>query len=184
MNAATTTELITPTRRAFGTATAMAIYIAAIVAANIMTNRLGLVPIGFGLLVTAGTFAAGFALLARDGVQRYGGLPYVFAGITAGAALSWVFATPQLAVASCVAFTSAELADLLVFTRLEHHGFVPAALTSNLASAPLDTVAFLWLAGFPLTVHAIVGQFLAKIVIGTMLPLGILMLVRRRVVLR
>ena len=49
---------------------ALATYIASIVAANWMTTTFGLVPIGFGLLVTAGTFAAGFALsrMAADPV--------------------------------------------------------------------------------------------------------------------
>ena len=44
-------------------------YAASIVAANYLTAHYGLVPAGFGLLVTAGTYAAGFALLARDFVQ-------------------------------------------------------------------------------------------------------------------
>lgn len=44
-------------------------YIATIIAANWLTVTYGLVPIGFGLAVTAGTFAAGLALVLRDAVQ-------------------------------------------------------------------------------------------------------------------
>ena len=151
-----------------------ALYVAGIVAANVMTARLGLVPVGFGLMVTAGTFAAGLVLLVRDFLHRAGGVRVVLVGIAVGAVLSWVMAGPALAVASCVAFTAAELADLLVFTRARPRGFIPAAGLSNLASAPVDTVLFLWLAGFPLTWPVIVGQLVAKLVWATLVPLALL----------
>ncbi len=47
----------------------LAVYMAAIIAANWMTATYGLVPVGFGLKVTAGTFAAGAVLLVRDRLQ-------------------------------------------------------------------------------------------------------------------
>ena len=62
-------------------ALAIAGYVASIVAANWMTSTLGLVPIGFGLLVTAGTFAAGAALVLRDAVQQTTGKRTVIAAI-------------------------------------------------------------------------------------------------------
>lgn len=158
--------------RAARATVATVVYVGAIVAANVMTDRWGLVPIGFGLVVTAGTFAAGFALLARDFVHREGGLRLVLAGIAAGSVISWVMASPALALASCVAFTVAELVDLAVFQwRRRGGGFVEAALVSNLVSAPVDTVLFLAIAGLPLTWQAVTGQFIAKIVWATVLPL-------------
>jgi uncharacterized PurR-regulated membrane protein YhhQ (DUF165 family) len=160
---------------------ATAIYIAAIVTANIMTEHLGLVPVGFGLLVTAGTFAAGFALLARDFVHEAGGLRLVLAAIAIGAALSWFMATPALAIASTVAFTAAELVDLLVFTPLRRHGFARAALASNAVSAPVDTVVFLALAGFPLTWPAVLGQLVGKLLWATLVPLALYVGGRRAV---
>lgn len=162
-------------------ALALVIYVAAIVAANVMTARFGLVEIGFGLLVTAGTFAAGFALLARDFVQRYGGIAWAFGAIAVGGVLSWFLATPALAIASVVAFTVAEVVDLGVFTRLRPSGFVRAALLSNLVSAPVDTVLFLWIAGFDLTFQAVLGQFIAKIVWATIVPLTLYVLASRAV---
>ena len=45
---------------------AAAAYLLTVVAANWLTDRYGLVPVGFGLLVTAGTFAAGLSLVCRD----------------------------------------------------------------------------------------------------------------------
>lgn len=160
-------------------AASLAIYIAAIVAANVMTTHLGLVGVGFGFVVTAGTFAAGFALLARDFVQRYGGVPWVFAGITAGAVLSYVMADPFIATASVVAFVGAEFADLGVFTPLRPRwGFAGAALASNVISAPIDTILFLWIAGFPVTFNAVAGQLVAKLVYATCIPLLIWMVGR------
>ena len=159
-------------RKATPLAASLAVYIAAIVAANVMTSHMGLVGVGFGLLVPAGTFAAGFALLARDFVHRNGGVRWVLVGIAVGAALSWYFATPQLAMASAVAFAGAELVDMTVFaTLIDSVGFVTSALVSNIVSAPLDTVLFLWLAGFPLTWEAIAGQFIGKVVWATVVPL-------------
>lgn len=155
-------------------ALSIAAYAASIVAANLMTAHLGLVPVGFGLLVTAGTFAAGFALLARDLVHRHGGLKWALAGILLGAVVSWFLASPQLAMASTVAFAAAELIDLAIFapTR-KRYGFAIAAVASNIVSAPIDTALFLHLAGFGVTFEAITGQFIAKVLWATLLPLAI-----------
>lgn len=157
---------------------ALTTYISAIVAANIVTAHAGLVPVGFGLMVTAGTYFAGFALLARDFVHRYGGVWFVFAGIAAGALLSLVLSTPELAFASAAAFTIAELLDLAVFSRLRDKGFARAALASNVVAAPVDTLAFLALAGFPITAPLVVGQLVGKILWATLVPLAVYVGVR------
>lgn len=143
-----------------------AAFLASIVAANIATATWGLVPIGFGLMVTAGTFAAGVALVARDGVQRTTRTPLPVALIiSAGCALSWLLATPALAVASALAFTVAELVDWSIFTRLQ--GNLPVAVVvSSLIAAPVDTVLFLHLAGFGVTWQAVLGQVLVKTAIA------------------
>lgn len=157
----------------------LAAHIGAIVAANWMTARLGLVPVGFGLVAIAGTFAAGFALLARDFVHRYGGARWALVGIIAAGLISWVMSTPALALASTVAFVVAELADLAVYSRLRRRGFATAAIASNTIGAPLDTVLFLVLAGFPLTWPVILGQLVGKIVWATLIPVGLYVLVTR-----
>lgn len=153
---------------------ALAAHVGSIVGANVMTANLGLVHVGFGLLVTAGTFAAGFALLARDFVHRYGGVRLALVGIGVGALLSWFMSTPALAVASTVAFAGAELVDLAIFSPArERFGFAVGALASNVVSAPLDTVIFLHLAGFGIAADAVAGQFVAKVVWATAIPLAI-----------
>lgn len=153
---------------------AFALHIGSVIAANVLTAHFGLVPVGFGLLVTAGTFAAGFALLARDILHRVAGVRWVLASIAVGGVMSWLLADPMIAVASTVAFLVAEIVDLAVFVPIrERRGFVPAALVSNVISAPVDTVAFLWLAGFPLTLEAVGGQFIGKVWWATVIPLAV-----------
>lgn len=148
-------------------------YIAAILAANLLTNSLGMVPVGFGLVVTAGTFAAGFALLARDFVHRVGGVRLVFGCIGVGAVLSWLTTTPSLALASTIAFAGAELVDLAVFAPLRRKGFIRAAVASNVVSAPIDTVLFLSIAGFPVTLVTVGGQFVGKVLWATLVPVAL-----------
>ncbi|KJL45583.1 VUT family protein [Microbacterium trichothecenolyticum] len=157
---------------------AVASYALAITLANVLTNWFGLVPVGFGMLVTAGTYAAGLALLARDFVQRYAGTRWVLAGIGFGVVLSWFLASPALALASAAAFALAELADLLVYAWVRPAGFVPAAAASNVISAPIDTVVFLAIAGFPLTFDAMAGQLVGKLFWATFIPLALYVAVR------
>lgn len=158
---------------------ALVLYVGSIVAANVLTERLGLVSVGFGLVTTAGTFAAGFALLARDFVHRYAGVWWVLGGIVVGITISWFMASPALALASAAAFAIAELADLLVFLWVRPRGFIQAAWWSNVVSAPVDTVAFLAIAGFPLTWPVITGQLVGKLVWATAIPLFIYWLATR-----
>ncbi len=147
-------------------ALALAAYVATIVAANWMTATFGLVPIGFGLMVTAGTFAAGFALVARDAVQLTSPQWVVPLAILAGAILSAVNATPAIAVASGVAFLASEAVDWGVFTPLRSRSLPLAVIVSSVIAAPIDTVLFLWLAGFDVTWQAVAGQFIVKTVIA------------------
>ena len=60
-------------------------YAAAIVSANRLTFRYGLIPVGFGLTATAGTYCAGCALMLRNQVQDLLGRGFVAATILAGA---------------------------------------------------------------------------------------------------
>ncbi|MFC6154809.1 VUT family protein [Nocardioides yefusunii] len=159
---------------------AIVVYIAAVVAANIVTDRLGLVTVGFGLYVTAGTYAAGFALLARDFVHRYGNRWIAIGTVLLAGGVSWLLASPALAVASVVAFLAAEFIDLAVFIPVRNaKGFVQGAIVSNVVSAPVDTLLFLSLAGFPITAETVGGQFLGKVLWATFVPLCVFMLIRR-----
>lgn len=142
--------------------TAVVAYLATIVAANWLTAEYGLVPIGFGLVATAGTYAAGLAFVARDAVQDAAGRVAVLAALAVGGVLSWLLASPALAVASVAAFGLSELADMAIYTPLRRKGYVRAAVVSNLLGAVVDTLVFLWLAGFGLAGLVVAGQLVGK----------------------
>lgn len=158
--------------------TALTAYIVAIVTANWLTTRYGLVPVAPGLVTTAGTFAAGFAFLARDLVQDTLGRGWVLAGISAGAALTYV-TSPALALASATAFLVAEAADMAVYTPLRDRGWARAVLASNTVGAVVDTLLFLTLAGFPVTAATVGGQLVGKLAWATLLPVAAVLAVRQ-----
>jgi uncharacterized PurR-regulated membrane protein YhhQ (DUF165 family) len=113
-------------------------------------------------MVTAGTFAAGFALIARDAVQVSAGKIVVLLAIIAGAAISAITSNPTIALASGIAFLVSELIDFAVFTPLKEKSLARAVVISSVVSAPVDTVLFLYLAGFGITWQAVLGQFIIK----------------------
>jgi uncharacterized PurR-regulated membrane protein YhhQ (DUF165 family) len=139
----------------------LAAYIAAIVAANWLTNNYGLIPVGFGLTATAGTYCAGMALMLRNLVQDAVGRRGVVAAIAVGAALS-ALTSPTLAVASGVAFGVSELADTGLYTPLRKRGWARAVIPASLLGALLDTLLFLSIAGFPVTTQGVAGQLVGK----------------------
>lgn len=162
----------------------IAVYITAVVLANALTTHYGLVHAGFGLMVTAGTYAAGAALLARDFVHRHAtgtlgnrtGTTVVLTVIATAGITSWATGTgsDRIILASTTAFLTAELVDLLVFIPLRNkRGFGAAALGSNILSAPTDTIIFLLIAGFPITANAVTGQLVAKLLWATVIPLTV-----------
>ncbi|MEU5979418.1 VUT family protein [Streptomyces sp. NPDC047315] len=165
------------------TVAAVAAYATTIGTANWLTSRYGLIPIGFGLTATAGTLAAGAAFLARDWVQDTCGRVWAVAGIAAGTMLTAVTA-PALAVASATAFLVAEAADMAVYTPLRSRGWAGAVLASGAVGAVVDTLLFLWLAGFSVSVPVVGGQLVGKVVWATVLPTVAVLSVRgvRRVV--
>lgn len=159
---------------------AIVAYIGSIVIANYATSTFGLVSIGFGLAVTAGTFAAGAALILRDAVQVFGNRWFVLGAILTGAALSVAMATPAIALASGLAFLVSELVDWAVFTPLRGRSVPLAVVVSSVVSAPVDTVLFLYLAGFGVTMNAVLGQFIVKTALALVAAGVIALLAQRR----
>lgn len=127
-------------RHAGSAAAATLGYLPSVVAANIASVHWPPLDVG-GLLVPAGTVFAGTSLTARDLVHDRLGTRGAAAGIAAGAGLSAVVASPQIAVASVVAFTASEIVDTLICTRLRHRsrmGAVAASLATLLTLAALQ----------------------------------------------
>ena len=154
-------------------------FLASIVLANWLTSRYGLVEVGLGLLATAGAFAAGASLLARDAVQVTAGRKAALVAIVSGCIVSWFVGDGRIALASAAAFFLAELLDFFVFTTLRSRlgTFESAAVGSNIVSAPVDTLAFLAIAGFPLTAAGFAGQMVGKLVWATAVPVALYCLI-------
>jgi queuosine precursor transporter len=160
------------------------LFVAVILAANYVTTGYGMVPVGFGLMATAGTYFAGLAFLLRDAIQETLGRNAVLVLIVTGAALSYVISDPFIATASAVAFLVSEAADFAVYTPLRERSLLAAVTLSNTVGAIVDTLLFLTIAGFPLA-QAFTGQVVGKVLVTA--PVLVLLLVlwvrqRRQVV--
>ena len=101
-----------------------AAFLACIVAANYVTTKYGFVPMGFGLMATAGTYFAGATFVLRDLIQDTAGKRWVAALIVAGAALSFAVSAPFIAIASAVAFGLSELCDFGIYQPLRRRGYI------------------------------------------------------------
>lgn len=161
--------------RAIGIA-ALSGFVATIFGANWAIENYGLVPVGFGLVAPAGVYFAGFAFTLRDITHRTLGRTAVLCAILAGGALSW-FVSPAFAVASAVAFTVSELADLAVYEPLRER-WVGSVVASNAVGAVVDSTVFLWLAFGSLAF--IQGQVVGKLWM-TLVALPLVIGVRRLV---
>lgn len=150
-------------------------FIGGVVAANWAATQWGQLPVGWGLLVPAGTFFAGFVLVARDMLHRAGGMRWVLAAVAVGCAVSVAaglivgspipgLSAPRIALASGAAFLVSELLDTCVYSKLRDQRPTSALWLSNTIGAAADTALFLWLSGFGVTWGGFNGQFLAKAV--------------------
>lgn len=169
--------MITP--RVMIGAAASAALLAAVIAANFVTGTFGLIPVGFGLEATAGTFFAGFALAARDGIQDALGKAATVGVILAAAGISYVVADARLALASAAALLLAELADFAVYTPLRERArfgdrrWAAAVILSGIVGAVVDTVVFI---GLAFGAAAILGVFAGQLVGKTWATLSYLII--------
>ncbi len=170
-------------RQTVSAVAAMIGYLFSVVTANIASTHWPPL-IAAGLVVSAGTVFAGTSLTARDLVHDALGAQGLAVGIAAGAALSTVFASPQIAAASVAAFTASEVVDALIYTRLRHHSRLGAVAVSNAGGLVVDSVLFVPLAFGSVT--AVPGQIVGKTVatLTTLAALQITTVIARRVVTR
>jgi uncharacterized PurR-regulated membrane protein YhhQ (DUF165 family) len=66
---------------------------------------------------------------------------------------------------------------LVVYTPLRERGYVRAAIASNVVGALVDTVLFLWVAGFPIA-GAVAGQMVGKLTV-TAVTVALVLAARR-----
>jgi|TARA_R110000765_G_scaffold423885_1_gene533467 uncharacterized PurR-regulated membrane protein YhhQ (DUF165 family) len=124
-------------------------YVALIVLINIGFSVVPLVPV-FGEMFPPLSLAVGLIFVARDYAQREIGHKVIIAMLVAGV-LSYIMASPLVAVASLAAFLVSEFADWGVYTWIKKP-FAERILISSAVSTPLDSAVFLGMIGhFSLT---------------------------------
>lgn len=105
-----------------------------------------LIPIGFGFMSPSGVLMIGLAFVLRDLVQETLGWRWTLGAILVGGLLSGLVAPTAFVVASVVAFTFSELADMAVYTPLRQRGLYLAVLVSGLVGSLIDSLLFLQIA--------------------------------------
>lgn len=160
------------------TVTAFALFAATIPTANWLIGNVGtvcvsegpcLVPVGFGLMAPSGVLMIGLALVLRDWLHELAGWRWSLVAVLVGGALSLLFSPPALALASAVAFTLAELADLGVYAKLRERSRPWAVMASQIVGAALDSAVFVYLAFGSLQFS--VGTTLGKLYAGAAVAL-------------
>lgn len=146
----------------------IAVYLAAIVAANLLVAQFGASVTIFNAFVLIG-----LDLSTRDKLHdawqgkalwRNMGL-LVASGSVLSAILNYNAA--PIAIASFVAFAAAGLTDTVVYALLGERSKLVKMNGSNLVSAAVDSIVFPALAfGFPLLWGIVLGQFVAKVAGG------------------
>jgi uncharacterized PurR-regulated membrane protein YhhQ (DUF165 family) len=149
-------------------------YVGTIVTANWASTHWSALLVG-AVAVPAGTLSAGVTFSLRDLLHECLGPRGVLAAIAVGAGLSWLLASPQIAVASVLAFTVSELVGSLVYGRLRSWSVVGAVIGSNLVGLGFDSVLFVPLAFGSFAF--VPGQILGKTV-ATVLTVAVLVAAR------
>ena len=149
------------------------IYIALIVAVNWGLTVVPLVKMPGGEMWPPMSLVVGFIFVVRDFAQREVGHRVLIAMLV-GVGLSYVMASPYVAIASAAAFLVSELVDWLVYT-FTHRPLSARILYSSLLGTPVDSVVFLWGIGH-LTATGVVVMTISKM-IGAMI---VWWMIRRR----
>ncbi|NJO81801.1 MAG: VUT family protein [Blastochloris sp.] len=143
------------------------LYLAAITAANLLVSRFG--P---SVAVINAFLFIGLDLSTRDRLheQWQGRLlwPRMLLLISAGGLLSLILGgSGRIALASCLTFALAGIADTLVFHALAHRPWLTRVNGSNLFAAAVDSFWFPVLAfGWPPLWGVVFGQLIAKVAGG------------------
>ena len=135
-------------------------YVALIVLINIGFSVVPLVPV-FGEMFPPLSLAVGLIFVARDYAQREIGHKVIIAMLIA-AVLSYIMASPFVAVASLAAFLVSEFADWGVYTWIKKP-FAERILISSAVSTPLDSAVFLAMIGH-FSILGVVLMTIAKMI--------------------
>ena len=119
-----------------------------------------LIPVWPGLMAPSAVMIAGAALVLRNAVQAFLGAYFSLVAIAVGTALSALFASPSLVLASAAAFCFSELADFAVYTPMRKRFPAFSVVMAGLAGSVIDSAIFLTLAFC--SIEFIFGQVLGK----------------------
>ena len=147
----------------------VALYLAAIVAANLMVAAFG--P---SLTIVNAFLFIGLDLTARDSLHQAWEEKNLWlkmaALIAAGSLLSWLLNrnAGSIALASFVAFAASGIADAFTFALLRRRAWWVKVNGSNIVSAAVDSLIFPTLAFGALLPFIVLGQFIAKVAGGAL----------------
>jgi uncharacterized PurR-regulated membrane protein YhhQ (DUF165 family) len=121
------------------------LYIFFIVLVNYGFDVVPLLSLPGGELWSPMALVVGFIFVIRDYAQREIG-HMVLPAMLLGGLISWLMATPAIALASVCAFFTGELMDWAVYT-FTGRPFSQRVLLSSALSTPVDSVVFLSMVG-------------------------------------
>lgn len=146
----------------------IALYLGAIVAANLLVAQFGASVTVFNAFLFIGLDLSTRDVLHerwQDNKRNMGLL--ILAGSALSALMNWNAA--PIAFASCVAFAAAAIVDTFIYQLLKNRPRMARMNVSNIAAALVDSVIFPALAfGFPLLWTIVLGQFVAKVAGGAL----------------
>lgn len=158
--------------------------IAAMIVVIALSNYLVQFPLNDWL--TWGAFSYPLSFLVTELTNRYYGSEkargVVYVGFMFGVVLSFLLATPRIAIASGTAFLTAQLLDIVLFNRWRTMGWWQAPLFASLAASLVDTFVF-WSIAFagdslPWFTWSI-GDFCVKVVMDVLLLYPFRLVIRR-----
>lgn len=145
------------------------LYLAGIVAANVVTAAIMPVQLG-ALIIPTGTFLVGLTFILRDYVQREHGrnktYGIILIALIVSACTSFLLGDTLLIVgASAIAFLASETTDTEIYTRLRL-SFARRVLFSGLAGGILDSVIFVVIGLSPLGAGFVPWEFIPMAILG------------------
>lgn len=145
------------------------LYILSVVAVNCAFDLVPPLVLPGGEVWSPVALIVGFVFVIRDYAQREIG-HYVLLAMLIGGALSWLLASPGVALASVCAFLSSELMDWAVYT-FTGRPFSQRVLLSSAISTPVDSAVFLgmiglfsWSAVLMMTVSKMTGALIVFLI--------------------
>jgi uncharacterized PurR-regulated membrane protein YhhQ (DUF165 family) len=121
------------------------LYVATVVLVNFAFDKVPLLQLPGGEVWSPVALIVGFIFVIRDYAQREIG-HWVLPAMLVGGLVSWLMATPAIALASVCAFMTGELLDWAVYT-FTRKPFSQRILLSSALSTPVDSAVFLYMVG-------------------------------------